>query len=94
MFSYSLNDGWGLEQEDSIKRYFDNIPVDDNEPIATIAIGTDLLGIRTGANFKQIVRGMHCSKKNIILHSGYTLDEVMEICNKEKNVLKKLVKKY
>lgn len=70
---HSLHDGWGDNQAEIIKECFDNIPVND-EPIATIAIGTGLIGMMSGANFRQIVCGMHDSKQQIMLHAGYSLD--------------------
>ncbi len=45
---HSLHDGWGENQSEIIKECFDNIP-SNGEPIATIAIGTGLIGMLSGA---------------------------------------------
>ena len=50
-----------------IKKCFDSIP--GNAPVATIAIGTGLVGFLTGADFGQIRQGMEESDKQIILYS-------------------------
>ena len=80
---HSLNDGWGDNQAEVIKECFDKIPA-SGEPIATIAIGTGFVGLLTGANFKQIICGMHDSNQQIVLHSIYTLDEILNCYNEEK----------
>lgn len=77
---HSLKNGWGENQREIIKECFDNIPTD--EPVATIAIGTGLIGLMSGADFSQIVCGMHDSNKYIQLHSQYTLESIMDICKK------------
>ncbi|HIS90137.1 MAG TPA: hypothetical protein IAC20_00560 [Candidatus Faecisoma merdavium] len=80
---HSLHDGWGKNQADVIKKCFDKIPA-NGEPIATIAIGTGFIGMISGANFRQIICGMHDSKQKIMLHAGYTLDAVIDCYNEEK----------
>lgn len=82
---HSLKNYWGEYQREIIKSCFDNIPTD--ETIATIAIGTGLVGMMSGANFSQIVCGMHDSNKQIILHSNYTLEDIINYYNKEKREL-------
>ena len=82
------NNGWGENQAEVIKECFDNIPVED-EPIATIAIGRGFIGALGGANFRQIVCGMHDSKQQIMLHCKYTLDAVINCYNEEKSKTKK-----
>lgn len=62
---HSLKDGWN-NQKEVIKKCFDAIPGD--EPVASIAIGTGLIGRLSGANFKLIYEGMEASKKKIILY--------------------------
>lgn len=62
---HSLKEGWNNQQE-VIKQCFDAIPGD--EPVASISIGTGLVGILTGANFGLIKAGMENSKKKIILY--------------------------
>lgn len=48
----------------------------------------------SGADFKQIVCGMHDSEQQIMLHAGYTLDAIINCYNEEKaNTKKELVKK-
>lgn len=86
---HSLRDGWGENQSEIIKECFDNIP-SNGEPIATIAIGTGLIGMLSGANFRQIVCGMHDSKQEIMLYSNYTLGAVINCYNEEKSKTKKL----
>ena len=62
---HSLDNGW-QNQTETIRKCFDAI--DGDEPIASISIGTGLIGILSGANFAQIKRGMELSKKKIILY--------------------------
>lgn len=62
---HSLRNGW-MDQTNTIKKCFDSIEGD--EPIASISIGTGLIGILSGADFKQIRRGMELSNKKIILY--------------------------
>ena len=85
---HSLHNGWGDNQAEVIKECFDNIPAND-EHIATIAIGTGFVGMMSGANFRQIVCGMHDSKQQIILHAKYNLEAVINCYNEEKGTAKK-----
>ena len=85
---HSLKEGWGDDQAKVIKECFDNIPVND-EPIASIAIGTGLVGQFTGANFRSIACGMQESKQKVILHSCYTLEEINEWYKERKGTAKK-----
>lgn len=62
---HSLEDGW-KNQTKVIKDCFDKI--DANTPVASISIGTGLIGILSGADFKQIKAGMEASKTKIILY--------------------------
>ena len=62
---HSLENGWN-DQEEVIKKCFDAIP--GEEPVASIAIGTGLVGIISGAKFASIKAGMEASKKEIILY--------------------------
>ena len=62
---HSLRGGWNNQRE-VIRQCFDSIPGD--EPVASIAIGTGLIGILSGANFEEIKAGMEDSKKEIILY--------------------------
>ena len=76
---HSLGDnGWGDNQQERIRRCFNKIEA-NGEPIATIAIGTGLIGALGGADFEQIVCGMQESRQNIILHSGYTMSEIITL---------------
>ena len=81
---HSLYEGWGDSQAETIKNCFNSIPVSDDEPIATIAIGTGFVGQWSGAVFSQILIGMHDSDKNIILNADITLEEVLENCEKNR----------
>ena len=81
---HSLYEGWGDSQAETIKNCFNSIPVSDDEPIATIAIGTGFVGQLSGAVFSQILIGMHDSDKNIILNADITLEEVLENCEKNR----------
>lgn len=66
---HSLDEnGWGADQAKIIKNCFDSI--DTEEPVATIAIGTELMDRMSGANFQQIVYGMEMSKKKIVLYGA------------------------
>ena len=81
---HSLHGDWGENQAEIIKECFDKIPA-DGDPIATIAIGTGLIGKLSGANFRQIVCGMHDSTQQIMLYANCTLDDVINCYNEEKN---------
>lgn len=86
---HSLHGDWGENQAEIIKECFDKIPA-DGEPIATIAIGTGLIGMLSGANFRQIVCGMHDFTQQIMLYANCTLDDVINCYNEEKgNALKR-----
>jgi len=80
---HSLENGWGSNQAEIIKECFDKIP-SNNERVATIAIGTGLVGMMSGAKFREIVCGMHDSNQQIVLHAGYTLEAIMNCYNEEK----------
>lgn len=84
---HSLENGWGENQAEVIKECFDKIPA-NGEPVATIAIGTGFVGMMSGANFRQIVCGMHDSEQQILLHAGYTLEAVINCYNEEKGKTK------
>ena len=84
---HSLENGWGENQAEVIKECFDKIPA-NGEPVATIAIGTGFVGMMSGANFRQIVCGMHDSEQQILLHAGYTLVAVIKCFNEEKGQTK------
>ena len=88
---HSLHNGWGENQAEIIRECFDQIP-SNGEPVATIAIGTGFVGAMTGADFRQIVCGMHDSKQEILLYAGYTLEAVVNCYNEEKGKIKKIVK--
>lgn len=62
---HSLHEGWP-DQTETIKNCFNAINC--NEPIASISIGTGLIGILSGANFSHIREGMMLSNKEIILY--------------------------
>lgn len=62
---HSLKDGW-KDQTKTIKKCFDKI--DGDAPVASIAIGTGLIGVLSGANFEEIQAGMEASKAKIILY--------------------------
>lgn len=62
---HSLHEGWPSQTE-TIKKCFNAINCD--EPIASISIGTGLIGVLSGANFNQIRDGMELSDKKIILY--------------------------
>lgn len=62
---HSLRLGW-QNQKEVIRRCFDAIESD--EPIASIKIGTGLIGALSGADFKLIHEGMEESLKEIILY--------------------------
>ena len=62
---YSLQHGW-QDQEGIINKCYNDISGD--EPVACIAIGTEFLDIKSGANVDLIQAGMHTSDKKIILY--------------------------
>ena len=61
---HSLKEGWNNSAA-IIKQCFDAVPTD--EEIATISIGTGLIGVLSGADFSEIRNGMEKSSKRIIL---------------------------
>lgn len=63
---HSLNDGW-KDQHEVIKKCFDSI---DENDVSSIAIGTGLVGVLSGANFEKIKAGMELSNKNITLYKN------------------------
>ena len=80
---HSLHNGWGDNQAKIIKECFDLIPA-NGESIATVAIGTGYVGMLSGADFRQIICGMHDSHQQILLYGNYTLKEVISNYNEEK----------
>lgn len=62
---HSLKEGWN-NQTQIITECFDNI--NTTEPVASISIGTGLIGILSGADFSQIKQGMENSKTKVILY--------------------------
>lgn len=62
---HSLEGGW-KDQTETIRKCFDQIEGD--EPVASISIGTGLIGMLSGANFTEIKAGMEASKAKIILY--------------------------
>ena len=62
---HSLKNGW-KNQTEVIRQCFDKIEGD--APVASISIGTGLIGILSGANFDEIQAGMEASKAKIILY--------------------------
>lgn len=88
---HSLENGWGEDQAKVIQECFDKIP-SDGEVIASVAIGTGLIGVVSGSDFRQIVCGMHDSNQEIILYTGYNLDEILNCYNEEKNIKKRVRK--
>lgn len=62
---HSLENGW-QNQKEVIKQCFDAIPGD--APVASISIGTGLIGMLSGADFTLIKAGMEESCKKIILY--------------------------
>lgn len=63
---HSLEKGGWHNQTETIRKCFDAIETD--EPIASISIGTGMIGMLSGADFGQIKKGMELSKKKIILY--------------------------
>lgn len=87
---HSLEHGWGNNQANVIKHCFDTIHV-NKEPIATVAIGTGLVGALSDADFKQILVGMEESEQLIILYSKYAIEDIKAFIH-EGNTLKKMLK--
>ena len=81
---HSLKNGWGDNQAEVIKNCFDAIPVEVGEKIASIAIGSGLIGQLSGANLRQIVVGMCDSKHDIVLY-GFSIEAVKKCYEEEKN---------
>ena len=85
---HSLDQGWGCNQRRIIEKCFNNI--DTDEQIASVAIGNGFVGFLSGADIKQILCGMYDSDKEIVLYSGFTLDDVITCYNEENGYTKKL----
>ena len=62
---HSLESGW-KDQTETIRKCFDQIEGD--APVASISIGTGLIGMLSGAKFDEIKAGMEASKAKIILY--------------------------
>ena len=62
---HSLEHGW-KDQAKIIKECFDKIELDEH--VASISIGTGLIGILSGADFSQIKQGMENSNTKIVLY--------------------------
>lgn len=60
----STHDGW-RNACTVVRKCFDSLETDD--PVATIAIGTSIPSVLSGAQFADIFEGMDDSKKQIIL---------------------------
>ena len=90
LVTHSLEAGWGSpeEQWDNTKLCFDNIPVPEDEEIASIAIGTGFMGKISGASPKHIVCGMCDSKKKIIIY-GFSMESIKKVYDEESAKLKK-----
>lgn len=88
---YSQEKGWMDDQADIIKQCFDSIST-NGEPISTIAIGTRFVERIQGADFGQIICGMHDSEKEIVLYNGQDLDEILNIYHITKQTKTKKIK--
>lgn len=84
LVTHSLEAGWGTQEEqwENTKLCFDNIPVSDDELVASIAIGTGFMGAISGAKPKSILCGMHDSKKKVLLY-GTSMENVKRIYEEE-----------
>ena len=90
LVTHSLEAGWGTpeEQWENTRLCFDNIPVPDDEPIASIAIGTGFIGAISGASPKHIVCGMCDSKKNVTIY-GFSMEAIKKVYDEESAKYKK-----
>ena len=84
LVTHSLKNGWGtpFEQWLNTKACFDNIPVENGEEIASIAIGTGFIGALSGASPKHIVCGMMDSRQNITIY-GISLEAIQTAYKEE-----------
>ena len=84
LVTHSLEAGWGTpeEQWENTRLCFDNIPVSENEEIASIAIGTGFMGAISGASPKHIVCGMCDSNKNITIY-GFSMEAIKQVYAEE-----------
>jgi butyrate kinase len=62
-----LKKGW-INQRDIIKQCFDKIPC-EGETVSSIAIGTGLVGVLSGADYSEIINGMKASETKIVLYT-------------------------
>ena len=79
---HSLEDGWGENQREIIKECFDRIP-SNGEEVATIAIGTGFMGMLGGANFREIICGMHDSSQQVTIYASLALEDIMTVYEEE-----------
>lgn len=79
---HSLEDGWGDNQREIIKTCFDKIPT-NGEKVATIAIGTGFMGMLGGANFREIICGMHDSSQQVTIYANLALEDIMTVYEEE-----------
>lgn len=84
LVTHSLEAGWGSpeEQRENTRLCFDNIPIPDEEEVASIAIGTGFIGAISGASPKHIVCGMCDSKKNITIY-GFSMESIKQVYDEE-----------
>lgn len=83
---HSLYEGWGDNQAQTIKDCFDKIEA-NGEPIASIAIGTGFVGKAQHAHFDEIVCGMHASDQNILLSTSYSMDNILDFYDMNKDMI-------
>ena len=83
---YSIYSGFPDNQKEIIKLCFDNIP-SDGKVVSALPIGTQFFERHSGADFKEILEGIHSSKQLVELQTGLTMGK---IASNEPKQLKKV----
>ena len=71
---YSIRDGFPDNQKEIIKLCFDNIPSGD-KVVSSLPIGTQCFERHFGADFKEILEGIHSSDQPVELQTGLSMDK-------------------
>ncbi len=82
MSCFKWDNCWGEDQTVIIKECFDKIDA-KGRVLHSIAIGTGFVEMLSGAIPSEIIKGMHASKNEVVLHSAFPYQEVAAICGIE-----------
>ena len=73
---YSIENGFPDNQEEIIRKCFDNIPSNGNV-VSAVPIGTQFAEIHAGARYKEIFTGIHKSKQKTQIYTGMSVNQIM-----------------